>query len=214
MHSRFFIFNIIIFIVFIFASYCHAYEAHDDYQNALEAKDFELVSGNPNAAVKVVVYLSLSCPGCRGFKSKILPKIKEKYIDRGAVSYVERILLMHRSDKEGYGLLFCTPLEERVKYMNVLMQSIDSWLYSKNMLENLLNIAALGKGVNREELRQCMVSRDTASKIFAVSKDAVQIIKVPTTPSVYVNGVRVEKTHMFEDIEQAIDQALRKGADY
>ena len=46
-------------------------------------KDFAL--GSPDAKVKIVEYLSFTCPHCAHFHAEIFPKLKADYIDGGKV---------------------------------------------------------------------------------------------------------------------------------
>ena len=46
--------------------------------------------GNPNAAVKLVEYASMTCPHCAQFHNVTLPELKTKYIDTGKVRFIFR----------------------------------------------------------------------------------------------------------------------------
>ena len=46
-------------------------------------KDFAL--GSPDAKVKMVEYLSFTCPHCAHFHAEVFPKLKAEYIDTGKV---------------------------------------------------------------------------------------------------------------------------------
>ena len=50
----------------------------------------DLAMGNANAPVTIVEYASMTCGHCANFHNKILPVLKEKYIDTGKVRLVFR----------------------------------------------------------------------------------------------------------------------------
>ena len=49
--------------------------------------------GNPNAKVKLVEMLSLTCPHCAVFEGEAVPKLLAKYVKPGLVSYEVRVAL-------------------------------------------------------------------------------------------------------------------------
>ena len=50
----------------------------------------ELVLGKEDAPVTVVEYASMTCGHCAAFHNKVLPALKEKYIDTGKVRFIMR----------------------------------------------------------------------------------------------------------------------------
>lgn len=58
-------------------------EAFIDVQTTLP----EVTFGNPKAPLKVVMFHSLNCGHCKEFKEKVLPRIKEQFIDKGLVHF-------------------------------------------------------------------------------------------------------------------------------
>src|SRR4030081_2505190 len=60
---------------------------------ALVAKPMSLpdmVLGSPKASVTIIEYASMSCPHCAAFEENVIPMLKSKYIDTGAVRFVFR----------------------------------------------------------------------------------------------------------------------------
>ena len=47
-----------------------------------------LTIGSENAAVKIKVFSSLTCPHCADFHTKVIPEIKKNYIDSGKVQLI------------------------------------------------------------------------------------------------------------------------------
>ena len=98
---------------------------------------------------------------------KQLPRIKFEYIDTGKVKYIERITLSHRSDDGGARLLQCIPKERRYLMTEVLFDTHESWMFSKNIVESLVNIAGLG-GFNQHNIRTCMNSTECKKKVYTL----------------------------------------------
>ena len=48
------------------------------------------VMGDLNAKVAIIEYASMTCPHCKSFHERVLPTIKEKYIDTGKAKYILR----------------------------------------------------------------------------------------------------------------------------
>ncbi|MGL4198533.1 MAG: thioredoxin domain-containing protein, partial [Allorhizobium sp.] len=50
----------------------------------------EMALGDPNAPVKVIEYMSMTCPHCAHFHENTFEAIKTKYVDTGKVYFVLR----------------------------------------------------------------------------------------------------------------------------
>ena len=49
-----------------------------------------VVIGSDEATVKIKVFSSLTCPHCADFHIKVVPKIKNEYVDTGKIKIVFR----------------------------------------------------------------------------------------------------------------------------
>ena len=51
----------------------------------------EMALGDPNAPVKIIEYMSMTCPHCQNFHLRVLPHLKKTYIDAGKVKTIVAI---------------------------------------------------------------------------------------------------------------------------
>ena len=58
------------------------------YSDNLEIQKKMITIGSDNAVVKIKVFSSLTCPHCAEFHMKVVPKIKEEYVDSGKVQLI------------------------------------------------------------------------------------------------------------------------------
>ena len=69
----------------------------------------EAALGDANAPVKIVEYMSMTCPHCANFHNKTFEEIKKKYIDTGKVYFVLREFPFDPRAAAAFMLARCAP---------------------------------------------------------------------------------------------------------
>ena len=100
--------------------------------------------GSNEAPIKIKEFFSLTCGHCANFHKNTLPKLKDKYIDKGQIQLE---LIDYPLDKLAViaaALARSLPTSEGyIKAIDILLEKQKQWAYSKKPLEELYSIAKL-----------------------------------------------------------------------
>ncbi len=189
--------------------------------------------GNPNAPIKLVEYGSRNCPACGQFGQFGAPKLREKYIATGKVSYEFRDFLIHGAPDFAAALLNqCVPTEsffgaldqffahqgeflDRTEKLVKENQAFVQQVQSQAPQQQAVAFAdALGyipfmqqMGLPEAKARQCLTDQKAADAITKVNADAVNVHKVSGTPTFFINGEMVPNAAGWEALEPALQAA-------
>lgn len=190
----------------------------DAKEEALEQKrDFtiqpdDMALGNREASVVFVEYFSPTCPHCVVYHKMAFPELKKNYIDTGKIAYVMREFVSNKQDLDASILARCMgDIDSYNKFIKVLLEQQNSWMFKKNYREILTNIAGIG-GVSPEKYAACL---NSSSIMLAVVENTKLVGRNPGflgTPSFFINGKQFTGPYTVEDLSNAIDKALTDGS--
>jgi protein-disulfide isomerase len=182
--------------------------------------------GNPNAAIKLIEYGSLSCPACAQLGKTGFPKLISEYVNSGRVSFEFRSFAIHGQDVPLNTLAECgapeafIPLAEQI-YQNFdalndsVMKGQEQAQKAMSLPENQRFVAfaqATGltdffaaRGLAKDQANACLadISRATA---FAARTEKFSKDGVNQTPTLMVNGNKVDGG-TWVDLEAALQRA-------
>ncbi len=150
----------------------------------------DFVMGKQTAPILMIEYASLSCPHCAHFSNAVLPEIKERYIDTGAVRYILRQFPLNEPALKGAELLDCVGEQDPEKYYvfaKVLFDAQSKWAFDNNYMAGLETIATVG-GLSREQFQRCVSSTDRQMKILQAKKKTNEELRIPHTPYIFIGG--------------------------
>lgn len=175
------------------------------------------VRGKRDSKVLVIEYADMQCPGCASMMPK-MDAIYEQYKDR--VAFVFR---HYPIDSHTYARPAAAAVEAAAKQgyfwamLSALYSKRDSWSYEKNSsklyddLEKIFSGIA-GKNADLAKFKKDYNS-DEVSKKVSYDKSVGKIIGVDATPTIVVNGEKVdfsESSNISKVVTDAIDTALSK----
>lgn len=177
-------------------------------KNAPMSDDF--VMGNPKAPIVIVEYASMTCPHCAHFSGVVMPDIEKKYIQTGKVRYILRQFPINEAALKAAMLLECVGTQNEDKYYvfaKVLFDAQSKWAFDGNYMSGLETIAMVG-GLSREQFQNCTNNTDREMRLLKVKKAAVEEIKVPHTPYIFIGGEIFAGEHTVEAVSAFIDAKL------
>lgn len=172
--------------------------------------DSDFVMGKRTAPLMMIEYASLSCPHCAHFSNTVLPALKEKYINTGAMRYILRQFPLNESALKGAELLDCVGTQDPEKYYifaKVLFDAQDKWAFDNNYMQGLETIAVVG-GLSREQFQRCTSSTDRQMKILQAKKKANDELHIPHTPYIFIGNEAYEGERSVEAMSRFIDAKL------
>jgi protein-disulfide isomerase len=174
--------------------------------------EYDVVYGDLKAPIKIVEYASLSCSHCAHFNQAVKPDIAKKYIDAGKASLTLKPFPLNPPALRALLLANCTKDNNKRKaFIDALFASIESWAYPKNQAsadaETKIKLMKIGKmgGINEKDADACINDAKKEKEIVELIKQAKEALKIESTPTFFINGVKFEGEKTFEDMSKAID---------
>lgn len=168
--------------------------------------------GNEYAPVLMIEYASLSCPHCANFHEKVLDDLIVSHINNGKLRYIYRDFPLNKPALDASMLAMCADKKSYFNFLKVLFKSQENWAFSPNYKEILRSIAKLG-GIDSEKFDQCLADKDLEKKILEIKKDAIEVLEVKSTPTIFINGTEYEGKHTHSEVAKHIDSLLKPRQD-
>jgi protein-disulfide isomerase len=179
----------------------------------------DLAVGSADAPVTIVEYASMTCPACANFHSKILPALKEKYIDTGKVRLVFREFPLDDLAILASMAARCAGPEKALTMVSALFTRQEDWAKSKSLEELTGKLYPLGQqvGLTRQAFNACFPG--STSKLTTGQQSLLtNLLKnrergaafgVEKTPTFFVNGNKLDGATTIEDFDKALEPLLK-----
>jgi protein-disulfide isomerase len=184
--------------------------------------------GNPDAPIKLVEYGSLSCPHCAKLAQDGMDTLLSKYVNSGRVSYEFRSYIIHGVlDLPMTVLVKCDnpqaffPLVEQV-YRNYdgIIARAEAGNDQAKAAQNLpadqrwpaladafgLTDFFAARGLPVDQAHKCLANADEAQKA-ADRTEAWFKSGISSTPTLFINGMKMEDVHEWNQLEPALQRA-------
>ncbi len=163
--------------------------------------------GDANAPVKIVEYMSMTCPHCAAFHNSTFKPIIEKYADSGKIQFIVREFPFDPRATAAIMLARCAPDDKFFPMVEVLMQQQQNWARAEDARTALLNIAKLA-GFTQETFEACLTNQQLVDDVNTVKNKAVQEFGVTSTPTFLINGNRYSGNMSVDQMSALIDSLL------
>lgn len=198
---------------------------------AARKADGAFVEGNPNARVKLVEYLSFTCPHCALLEGAAIPPLTAKYIRPGLVSYEVRHALRDGYDLTAALLARCNGPHAFFRMAPVVYaaqrdweQRADAWSQSAHPPEGtppdkLLPMMAHGSGLDTlfaahgllpAKGAACLTAEPDRKLLAAMADEAWNRPGFPGTPAFLINGMPADGIASWGQLDQSLAAALKK----
>jgi len=187
--------------------------------------------GNPRAKVKLVEYVSLTCPHCRAFDQNAGDALIKKYVKTGKVSLEYRNFVRDAYDVSAALISRCNGATGFFRLTRALLKDQPAWTATAEAapseqveaLQNLppgkmfaesARIAGLQKwaavhGVPAARANRCLADEKAIERLMAMTAGAIKDHPgFPGTPSFLLNGKLLEDTSTWEELEPKLRAAL------
>lgn len=187
--------------------------------------------GNPQARVKVVEFVSMTCPACAHFDETGTQPLIDNYVKTGQVSYEVRNFVRDSADLTASLVARCGGAERFFPLTSALFADQQQWLGRAQEVftaqrqqeiaglppgQQALEVArALGfqqwaaqRGLPSARSTQCLTDEAEIDRLVQMNSDAVSQYRVPGTPAFLINGKLAERASTWETLEPAIREAL------
>jgi len=174
------------------------------------------VRGNPDAKVTIINYDDFECPFCARMHSTLMSEILPQYGDKIKIVYKDYPLSMHPWAKHAANNANCLAKEngqgywQFADYVHTNQRSISGSpkdvQNSFNELDHITMDIGKKSGADATRLQACIKAQpDIAMKASMTEADS---IGVNATPTLFVNGERLEGAVDIEEVKAALNQRL------
>jgi protein-disulfide isomerase len=182
--------------------------------------------GNPEAPVKVVEYISYTCPHCAHFQKESEIPMRLAYIQPGKVQVEVRHLIRDPVDMVVAMLTNCGPPNRFFANHNMFLQTQDKWIATDGKAsdaqrsrwfhgDNAARMRAIAadfgfydmmetRGYDRPAVDRCLADTATANRIAAQTVEGGKL-GVNGTPGFMLNGVLLAGTYDWASLNSQIE---------
>ena len=189
--------------------------------------------GNPNAAVRLVEYGSMTCPHCREFDETGMKPLIDDYVKKGLVGFEFRNYVREGLDMTVSLVARCGGTASFFGLTRALyaaqpdwgskLQTADQAMLAQldtlppaqqfKTLADLTGMPAFAalRGVPREKTAICLADQKAAEQLVQIKAEADSQYQIPGTPSFLLNGKLVEITTgstVWSQLDKALKDAL------
>lgn len=184
--------------------------------------------GNPNAPVKLVEYLSLTCPHCGEFAKNGIPKLRDQYVKKGTVSLEVRnyvrdpidmtaSLVVRCGGPEPYFALTEQVFGQQAEMIDKVQKTDQAALQRLQGLPPAEQFKALAgitgvdqfakqRGIPQAKLDACLSDKAAVDKLVDMQQKA-NALQIPGTPAFLLNGVLLDNVGAWEQLEPKLKEA-------
>ncbi len=175
--------------------------------------------GYAKAPVKIVVFEEPKCSHCMEFTKTIYPELKKNFIDTNEVQFtVIPVSFLQGSMPAAIALLCVYNQDVEAPNGDLFMKYLKTiYEYQENINgdwatpETLVTLAKQASpAINTEDLKSCIEKERYRSDIIRNLNYGNKILGHITTPTIFVNGVKLE-TISYSELKNLIEQVKQQG---
>lgn len=171
----------------------------------------EMALGDPNAPVKIIEYMSMTCSHCANFHTKTFDAIKAKYVDSGKAYFVIREFPFpgDTASLAAFMLARCTPEERFFPFVSMFMKQQMTWAApaDNDVRGAMLQLSKLG-GFTQESFDACLTNQKLAGDVTAVRDRGAKDFGIQSTPTFLINGKSYSGDMSVDTMSALIDSML------
>jgi protein-disulfide isomerase len=172
--------------------------------------------GPPNAPVTIVSFDDLECPYCAKMHEELFPALLNRYKNQVRIVYRDFPLDMHPWAMRAAVDANCVAAQSPTGYWNLVdyihahaseMGGSEKSLSKANeMLDSLAREEGAKQKVNVAELNACLTKQDESA--VRESMKLGEALNLDATPTLFINGEKIEGAQPLADVYRIIDNAL------
>lgn len=175
----------------------------------------EMFIGKADAPITMIAYESLLCPHCAAFHAGALPKIREKYVDKGLLKIVIREWPGGRDNpwaRVPAMMARCLGQDRYFSIIDLLFKDQDKWTKAETGQQFLDNVAAYGRlaGMTKEQFDACMKNEKILRAMADRWREGVEKYGVEGTPHFVIGDKRLSGNRPFEEFEAVLKPLVDK----
>jgi len=160
---------------------------------SVEVKDTDFITGDKNAPVTLVEYLSQTCSHCAEFRRTEIPKIEDTFVKTGKLRIVFREMHRNNVDVAASVLGRCLARDAFLPFTDMLLMEQQTWMMREdNDIVAGLREMARRAGMSSADFDTCLKKQDLAMELAKASNTAAHTYCITGTPTLLLNGKKIE----------------------
>ena len=166
----------------------------------------DVVLGNADAPVTMIEYASMTCPHCAAFHATTFKELKSEYIDTGKVKFVLREFPLDPWAAAVFMIARCSG-DNYYNTVDLFFETQSQWAVQDDALGKIRQIAQQA-GVSGEAFESCLMDQKLLDGINAVKDKGVAEMDVTATPTLFLDGEKIEGARSISALRGMIDPKL------
>jgi len=158
------------------------------------------VLGTADAPLTIIEYSSLTCPHCAALHQEALPRIKATWIADGRARLVYRHFPLDGLALRAAAAANCIEGEAYFGFLDLLFKNQQRWARAEDPVQALGQLSRLA-GLSQGQFESCVGNEGEMDKILAGAETARKDLGVQSTPTLIVNGRKIEGARSFEELD-------------
>jgi protein-disulfide isomerase len=167
---------------------------------AMEIFPDDRILGSADAKLTIIEYASLTCPHCAALHENALKRIKETWIADGRARLVFRHYPLDGLALRAAAVADCIDGDRFFGFLDLLFQSQPRWVRAEDPIKELSQISRLA-GMSQSQFDSCVGNEAAMDKIVTRAQQARTTFGVESTPTMIVNGRKIEGALKFEEYD-------------
>jgi len=175
------------------------------------SKNLEFIFiGKDDAPVEIKVFSSLTCPHCANFHTKVISKIKKKYVNTGKVKIIFIDFPLDLAALSASKLLHCAEKNKQMLIMDLIYEKQEEWIVGNTIDEindNLKKIATTS-GINSDKIKKCFSDEAIENMVLNGRIEGHKKYSISSTPTIIINEKKYKGSNDFESLEKLIKKNI------
>jgi protein-disulfide isomerase len=163
--------------------------------------------GPESAKVTIIEYASLTCSHCAHFHETTFPELKKRYIEPGQVRFTLREFPLDPLATAGFMIARAEGGARYYPITDLLFDTQKSWAFVQKPLDALTQILKQA-GITQERVEAILKDQKLYEAINTVKNRGMEVFKVDSTPTFFVNGKRVPGAVSMDELEKIMKPML------
>jgi protein-disulfide isomerase len=163
--------------------------------------------GPESAKVTIIEYASLTCSHCAHFHETTFPELKKRYIDSGQVRFTLREFPLDPLAVAGFMIARADGGARYYPITDLLFDTQKSWAFVQKPLDALTQILKQA-GITQDRIETILKDQKLYEAINTVKTRGMDVFKVDSTPTFFVNGKRVPGAVSMDELEKVMKPML------
>lgn len=178
-------------------------------KNILTIKGDDWVQGPETAPITLVEYLDFECPSCKVYHS-VVKQLKEEYKDNVRLVIRHFPLPNHKNSMASARSVEAAGYQGKFWEMyDLLFENQSSWGGKDAPDPSTFESYAKQIGLDMEKYKKDVASNEVSDRINRDKNEALSL-KIPGTPTFFINGERIPNPRGYDDFKSLIDGLMPK----